>query len=246
MRLRVLAIGAHPADVPKRAGGTVARYVKEGHEVYMACLTFGETMESQLLWEKPEMTIDKAKSIRREEFLESAEILGVKPIMLGFDDNFSIHPLTEEKQLKVAEVIRRTRPHIVLTHWMMTLYDDHRLTAKSICFKARELAADPEKLKETGLKPWSFEDIYFFEPAETYGPITGFLEDIYIDVTDVWEVKMKALEPFWKSQRKNADYYTQVALYCGRQAGVKYAERFVQFRTKRVLKLFPTPSNLRG
>lgn len=244
LKLRILAVGAHPADVQKRAGGTVARYADEGHEVYVACFTFGETQESQLLWEKPDMTIEKAKPIRRREFLRSAEIVGAKPIMLGFDDNFLMHPLTDEKHAKIAEMIRETRPHIILTHWLMTLYDDHRLTAKAVCFTARELAANPDKLKESGLEPWNVEDIYFFEPAERYASVTGFLEDLYIDVTDSWEVKMKSLEPFWYSQRNNADYYTQMALYCGTQAGVKYAERFVQFRTKRVLKLFPEPGNV--
>lgn len=237
--MRILAVGAHPADVPKRAGGTVAKYVKEGHKVYMACLSFGETQESQLLWQKPDMTVEKIKPIREKEFLESAKILGVEPIMLGFDDNFPIHPLTEEKQMRIAEMIRRTKPHIILTHWLMTLYDDHRLTAKALCFTAKEMAADPDKLRDTGLDPWNVEDIYFYEPAEKYASVTRFIEDIYIDVSDVWEIKMKSLEPFWNSQRNNADYYTQVALYCGLQAGVKYAERFVQFRPKRVFGLFP-------
>mgnify|MGYP001040345763 CR=1 FL=1 len=245
MELRVLAVGAHPADVPKRAGGIVARYVREGHRVFMACLSFGETQESQLLWMKPDMTVKKAKPVRRREFLESAEILGVEPVMLGFDDNFPMHPLTEKKQVKIAEMIRKTRPHIILTHWLMTLYDDHRFTAKAVCFGAREMAADSGKLKDTGLDPWDVEDIYFFEPAETYASVTGFLEDVYIDVSDVWEVKMMSLEPFWNSQRNNADYYAQVASYCGFQAGVKYAERFVQFRTKRVFRLFPKPIDLR-
>jgi LmbE family N-acetylglucosaminyl deacetylase len=244
MKLRILAVGAHPADVQKRAGGTVARYASEGHEVYSACLTFGETQESQLLWKKPNMTTEKVKSTRRKEFLDSCEIVGIKPVMLGFDDNFPINPLTEKNQAKIAEMIRETKPHIVLTHWLMTLYDDHRLTAKALCFRARELAADPDKLKESGLEPWKVEDIYFYEPAEKYSSVTGFLEDVYVDVTDFWEAKMKSLEPFWYSQRNNADYYTKIAIYCGTQAGVRYAERFVQFRTKRVFELFPEPGNV--
>jgi 4-oxalomesaconate hydratase len=241
-KLRVLAVGAHPADVPKRAGGTLVRYVEEGHKVCMATLSYGETMESDLLWKKLGMTVEKIKPIREREFFESAKILGVEPIVLGFEDNFPKNPLTTDKQAKVAEMIRKIRPHILLTHWIGTLYDDHRLTAKSVALIARNMAADPKKLVETGLEPWNVQDIYFYEPAERYAALTGFIEDVYIDVSDVWEKKLESLKPFWYSQRNNADYYTQVALYVGTQAEVKYAERFVQYRPKRVIKLFPFPS----
>ena len=240
MDIRVLAVGAHPADVAKRAGGTLIQHVKEEHEVFVACLSYGETLESQLLWKKPDMTIDKVKRIRRKEFLQSAKILGVEPIMLEFDDNFPIHPLTDEKQIKIAELIRKIRPQIIITHWLMTLYDDHRLTSKSLCYKARELAADPKKLDYTGMEAWKVESIYFYEPAERYASITGFLEDTYIDVSDVWSIKMRSLDPFWNSQRNNADYYTQTALYSGYQSNTKYAERFVKFNTKRVYKTLLT------
>lgn len=245
--VRVLAVGAHPADIPKRAGGTIARYITEGHEVHLVTLTFGETKESSLLWRKPGMTVKKAIEIRKREFLESAKILGAEPITLGFRDNFSLNPLTEKKEMKIAELIRRTRPHIILTHWLMAIFDDHRTTAKSLCLTARDMAADPKKLTEAGLEPWDVQNIYLFEPSlELYGGsahITGFLEDLYIDVSDFWDKKMEALKPFWNSQNNNSEYYTQVALYCGTQCGtsakVKYAERFVQYRPKCVYKLFP-------
>lgn len=238
--IRILAVGAHPADVAKRAGGTVVQHVKEGHEVFVACLSYGETLESQLLWKKPDITIDKIKRIRRKEFLRSAKILGVEPIMLEFDDNFPIHPLTDEKQSKIAEMIRKIKPHIIITHWLMTLYDDHRLTSKALCYKAGELAANPKKLDNTGLEAWKVQNTYFYEPAERYASVTGFLEDTYIDVSDVWSIKIRSLEPFWNSQRNNLDYYTQTALYNGFQSNTKYAERFIEFTTQRVYKTLPT------
>ena len=241
--MRILAIGAHVADLPKRIGGTLARYVKEGHEVYMVTLSYGETVESNLLWKEAGMNIDAARSIREKEFLESARILGVTPISLGFRDNFPINPLTEEKHEKVAEVIRRTKPHILFTHWLLEVYDDHRLTAKSACLVARDIAADSAKRIGDSLKSWNAEDIYMFEPSiESFGGsanITRFIEDVYVDVSDVWDKKMEALKPFWRSQTDQSDYYTLIGSYCGSQAKVKYAERFVQYRPRRVFKSLP-------
>jgi len=58
-----------------------------------------EKPESDVLRKKsPNMDLEKIKSIRKAEFLESARILGVEPIMLGFDDNFALNPLTTDKQ----------------------------------------------------------------------------------------------------------------------------------------------------
>ncbi|MBS7610298.1 PIG-L family deacetylase [Candidatus Bathyarchaeota archaeon] len=246
-KLRLLAVGAHVADVPKRAGGTLARYVKEGHKVFMATLSFGETMESYLLWrKKPGITIDEVRAIREQEFLESCKILGVEPIMLRFEDNFPLHPLPKEAPEKVAELIRRTRPHILLTHWFLELYDDHRITGKLVSTVARDLAADPKSLKEKGLEPWSVEDVYFFEPSIGEADPSRFIPDLYIDVTDVWDRKLECLKPFWFSQTDVSDYYTTAALYCGGQVGVKYAERFAQHRIRRVFKLFPTSRLLGG
>jgi 4-oxalomesaconate hydratase len=208
----------------------------------MATFSYGETMESEILWKKPGMTVEEVKSIKRGEFLESARILGAEPVEMRFDDNFLRNPLSEEKHRLVAETIRRIRPHLVITHCLTELYHDHRLTSECVCRTARDLAADPEKLTESGLAPWNVKNFYFFEPQAGSAAIIGFLEHIYIDVSDVWDKKVRSLEPFWHSQTNNLDYYTQVARYCGAQAGVKYAERFIQYRPSKVLKLFPEPN----
>ncbi len=236
-RLRVLAFGGHSADVPKRAGGTLARYVKEGHEVYMACLTYGETKESPLLWRIPGMTVEKARDVKRVEHEASAEILGVKPIDLNFGDNPLV--MDEARYLKLAELIRRIRPHIMLTHWVLTLYDDHRLTALAVTGKARMMASDPNCLKETGLEPWPVKHVYLFEPAIGLADPTKFIPDVYVDITDTFEQKMKALEPFKSQTLEEMEYYAVLAQYCGRQVGVKHAERFIQYRPQRLYKLLP-------
>jgi len=122
----------------------------------------------------------------------------------------------------------------------MDLYDDHRQTSKAICLTAKELASDSKKLDDGKLPPWNMKSIFLFEPSlESYGgvaSITNFVEDLYVDVSDVWDKKLEALKPFWSSQTDQSEYYTVVARYCGSQIPVKYAERYAQFRTKRVLE----------
>lgn len=237
-KLRILAVGAHPADVPKRAGGTLIKYVEAGHEVYMATLTYGETKESQLLWEKPGMTIEKIKPIRREEFLKVSEFMGVKPLCFDYGD----HPdlvVDDERADELAEMIRKIRPHIVLTHWILTLYDDHRETGKAICMKAIPKAADHDALKSSDYEPWQVKGVFLFEPSIGMMDETRFIPDLYIDISGFYEKKMEALKFFWRSQTDVSEYYEGVARYCGLQSRVKYAERFIQFRLKRVFEFFP-------
>ncbi len=237
-KLRILAVGAHPADVPKRAGGTLVKYVAAGHEVYMATLTYGETKESQLLWEQPGMSIEKAKPIRRKEFLEASNFMGVKPLCFDYGD----HPnliVDDERADELANMIRKIRPHIVLTHWILTLYDDHREAGKAICMKAIPRAADRDALKDSDYEPWQVKNVFLFEPAIGLMDETRFIPDLYIDITAFYEKKMKALRFFWRSQTDVSEYYAGVARYCGLQARVKYAERFIQFRPRRVFDFFP-------
>ena len=40
--MRVLAVGAHPDDLEILCGGTLARFVQEGHEVVMCHATLGD------------------------------------------------------------------------------------------------------------------------------------------------------------------------------------------------------------
>ena len=237
-KLRILAVGAHPADVPKRAGGTLIKYAAAGHEVYMATLTYGETKESQLLWKQPGMTVEKAKPIRKREFLQASKFMGVKPLCFDYGD----HPnlvVDDERADELAETIRRIRPHIILTHWILTLYDDHREAGKAVCMKAIPKAADQAALKGSKYEPWQVRDVYLFEPAIGLMDETRFIPDLYIDITAFYKKKMRALEFFWRSQTDVSEYYAGVARYCGLQARVKYAERFVRFRPKRVFDFFP-------
>ena len=72
----LLVISAHSADYVWRAGGVIAKYVKEGHRVKVICLSYGERGESAELWKKG-YNLDKIKEIRREESENAANRLHI-------------------------------------------------------------------------------------------------------------------------------------------------------------------------
>jgi 4-oxalomesaconate hydratase len=62
-----LVVSAHSADFVWRAGGAIALYASRGWQVTVVCLSFGERGESAKLWREPGMTLEKVKSVRKEE-----------------------------------------------------------------------------------------------------------------------------------------------------------------------------------
>ena len=70
-----LVISAHAADFVWRCGGAIALHQKQGYEVTVLCLSYGERGESARLW-KEGKTLNEVKTIRRKEAENAALALG--------------------------------------------------------------------------------------------------------------------------------------------------------------------------
>lgn len=242
---KVLVVSAHAADFCSRAGGTIINYVKAGSPVRIVDMTYGERGESNSLWlSRKDLTIEKVKRIRREEAVKAAEILGAEIRFMDFDDN----PLTmnRERYEKLTWEIRDFHPTILLTHWINDpLNPDHEVTAKAVLWACVK-ATDPDEGKPITPNP----EIFMFEPSVPTNDLSEFRPDTYIDVTEVFEVKIEALKQF-KTQSGLPTVYTQWGAFRARQAvlrhdihgtpgkrDIKYAEAFKRY-TPWTGKMFP-------
>ena len=79
--LRILAIGAHPDDIEYGCGGTLFRYVRNGHKVHLLVMTYGEKGGKH--------------NTRREEQLRSAQLLGVEKVLWGDYCEHTLHFATK-------------------------------------------------------------------------------------------------------------------------------------------------------
>lgn len=104
-RKRVLLITAHPDDADVHAGGTVARWVEEGHEIHSAILTRGDKGHDD-----PSMTPRQVAVLREAEQRAAAEILGVRHVtFLDYEDGelaWAGPKLTED----LTRLVRAERP----------------------------------------------------------------------------------------------------------------------------------------
>src|ERR1700753_220673 len=87
LKLRLMAVHAHPDDESSKGAATMARYVREGAEVLVATMTGGERGSVlNKAMDRPEVVAD-LPSIRRAEMARAREILGVEQRFLGFVDS---------------------------------------------------------------------------------------------------------------------------------------------------------------
>lgn len=229
----ILSISCHAADYCSRSGGTLARYANAGSTVSVIDLTYGEKGESAGCWQKnPDMDLTEVKSIRRGEAERSAQILGVADIR--FND-WGDHPFlaNEERLMVLVDQIREIKPDIVLTHWTPDrTYPDHSIAGEMVVHACLQVGAAGLKLDHP---PTPCPQIYFFEATYPNSEFTAFNPTTFIDITDVYEQKMRALQELAVTQAFLPDFYSECAIKRGKQASrclrgqtIKYSEGFVR------------------
>ena len=117
--MRVLAVGAHPDDLEILCGGTLARFVLEGHEVVMCHATRGD--RGSFVHSSEEIALIRGAEARR-----AAEICGAEYATLGFSDA-EINAADRDQQDAVVDVIRDARPDLIEPVW-----EYHHSIGKSI------------------------------------------------------------------------------------------------------------------
>src|SRR5438270_9465027 len=124
--LDILAIAAHRDDVEQTCGGTLLKMAESGHRTGILDLTRGE------------MGTRGTAEDQAREAAEAAKILGVSwrealDIPDGRLEN------TWENRLKIARVIRHTRPRVVILPYWKGRHPDH-YTASKLGYEACFLA----------------------------------------------------------------------------------------------------------
>ncbi|HUK21452.1 MAG TPA: bacillithiol biosynthesis deacetylase BshB1 [Gemmatimonadales bacterium] len=170
----LLALAAHRDDVELTCGGTLAKAARAGHRVGIVDLTRGETG-----------TRGDAAT-RAAEAEQAAKALGVA-VRLNAELRDAYLANDEASRRRVVELIRITRPRVVILPFSIGRHPDHRI--------ASELGRDACYL--AGLKKYD-------APGEPHRPFKiiyalAYREDpvkptFVVDITDVFETKMRAVQ----------------------------------------------------
>ncbi|MDY0133513.1 MAG: PIG-L family deacetylase [Acholeplasmatales bacterium] len=120
----IMAIGGHIGDAELTAGGVLASMSLEGHKIVTVALTGGEKGNP------PHIDVDTYRIQKEREAKEFAEMLGGEAVVLPYKDGEL--PDNEEVRFMVADIIRKYKPDVVITHWKNSMHKDHSLTHKIV------------------------------------------------------------------------------------------------------------------
>jgi LmbE family N-acetylglucosaminyl deacetylase len=223
--MRVLAVGAHPDDLEILCAGTLARFARAGHEVVMCHATLGNRGSYV-------HSAEEIGRIRLQEARRAAAVIGARHETLGLPDAEVSGEDPAQRRLMV-DLVRRTRPDVILTHWPSDYLSDHNHVSKLVfdaSFAATLPLFETEHPSHDRVTP-----LLYFEPLMGL----GFQPQEYVDVTEVIDLKTEMLEAHqsqlrWLRDHDGVDIVEQmraVARFRGLQSGVDFAEGFVQCRT---------------
>lgn len=223
MNNKILVIVAHADDEAIGCGGTIARHTAQGDSVELLILADGVTSRSDS---------DSADLTKRQAASELAlKVLGIRQsTCLGFSDNsLDSVPLLQVVH-QIEPVIRRIQPDIVYTHHIGDLNIDHRIAHQATMTVCRPLPG--QSIREV----LTFEVVSSTEWNSPF--LHPFVPQMFIDITDHLDTKMKALEAYNLEMReaphsRSIEHIRSLAIHRGHSAGVGAAEAFMVMRINR-------------
>jgi LmbE family N-acetylglucosaminyl deacetylase len=219
--MRVLAVGAHPDDLEILCGGTLARFVQEGHEVVMCHAARGD--RGSYVHGREEIAQIRANEARR-----AAEIAGAEYATLGFSDG-EIQAADRGQREAVIDLVRDVRPDLILTHHPGDYMSDHNEISKLVLdcsFHATLPLFETARPHHDRVTP-----LYYMDTVMGL----GFAPTEFVDVSATIERKVEMLEAHvsqleWLRDHDDVDIVEQMKTttrFRGQQCGVAYAEGFV-------------------
>jgi N-acetylglucosamine malate deacetylase 1 len=248
--LHILAIAAHRDDVEQTCGGTLLKAAQCGQRTGVLDLTQGE------------MGTRGTAEDREREAADAARILGVGwrralDIPDGRVEN------TWENRLKVASVIRETRPRVVILPYWKGRHPDHytcSVLGYEACFLAglAKLALSPQP-SALGQDKNTTERINALPPHRPFKVIYATLyydvrPTFVVDISEQFETKFASILAYksqFSDQEAGKDLFPAhdeirarvdaMARYYGMLGGVTYAEPFLQKEVGLVEDLLAIP-----
>src|SRR5256885_1984560 len=115
----LMVVGAHISDAENMAGAVMLKHKRAGWDITIVHVTPGEKGHPTL---PPEEYI----KMRLADAKASAEFIGANVEILPYKDAES--QVTDEATWMVADLIRKYRPTVLITHWKGSFHQDHNNT----------------------------------------------------------------------------------------------------------------------
>lgn len=199
--MNILAIGAHPDDIEIGCGGTLIKYARKGHKVYLLVLTAGG--------------VGGDPQTRKKEQEEAAKAMGAKQVFWGNFKDTEL-PLNKTSISTIDEVINKVKPRITFFNYIEDTHQDHRVTTKASIAATRYVK---EVLCYEVPTSQNFQPDIFVDIGDV---LDKKLELLKIHSSQVDRTRVEDLTILESAQ--------SCAVFRGYQGRIKYAEGFKAIR----------------
>ena len=214
--MRVLVFAPHRDDEVLGVGGTIAKYVKNGDEVFVCEVTDVQN--------NPELL----------EIIKSEEKTAHK--ILGIKESFSLEiPVVElpnfsviERNRRFQQIVNEVKPNIAFIPHKGDMHEDHGVVAMSALVALRPL--NNSKLSAI----YAYETLSETEWNAPYVD-NAFIPNVWNDISNEIDRKVEAMQCYKSQlcpdvQPRSIDTIKALARYRGSTIGVPYAESFMLIR----------------
>lgn len=221
--MRVLVIAPHADDEVLGVGGTIAKYVDEGHEVYVCIVTCGH----------PSMFPEDLLKKLRSEAIDAHGSLGVKEtFFIDFPAVMLSETPVHEINSKVLDVIKEVEPDIAFIPHYGDIHLDHNIVSQAAMVGLRPIR------KHKVMEIYSYETL-----SETEWNIphvsNAFIPNTWVDVSDYLDKKLEAMNIYSTQvtqfpHPRSSEAIKSLAKLRGSTVGMNAAEAFSLIR--RIIK----------
>jgi LmbE family N-acetylglucosaminyl deacetylase len=206
--MKILFVGAHYDDIELSVGGTIAKFIQQGHEVYIIIVS------------KSDYTDYNNKILRSSEQAVNEGFTALKILGIPTANIIPLYYPTKEVPFNkfliedINREIDNIKPDLIITHhYFSDSHQDHINTAKAVLSASRYQK-----------NIWFFETLY---PAKL--SIDPFKSLIYINITDTFDKKLESIKAHTSQIKKYPEwikYVTALNTVRGIENQCMYAETF--------------------
>lgn len=205
--MRILAVGAHLDDIEIACGGTLAKAIKNGHEVKVLIM-------SKSGYTNKEGAIQRSDALAVEEGTNALHILGIQDIEI-LDFPTKDIPFHSDVVNAIDMTISGYNPDVIFTHHPFDTHQAHVGVSNATIAAARRR-----------------NTVFFYEPITPSGrSYVAFRPQLYVDIAQTIDKKVASLREHKSEYNKfgGEDWIEGVHARCGfrgYEIGKKYAEAF--------------------
>jgi len=200
--MKILAIGAHPDDIEVGCSGTLAKYARNGHDIYLLVMTEGH--------------MGGEGTTRKKEQAKSAKILKSRELIWGGYKDTLLTPHMNQMVHDIEAVIKKIAPDFIFVHHLDDTHQDHRALAKATVSATRYIR---NVLFFEGPTTQNFSPTIFVDIRET---LEAKIAMLLAHRSQVQKTNIEGLAI--------TDVVRSTAVFRGIQGRVRFAEAFSPLR----------------